>query len=402
MRRKERFSVSLYTNPSGVRVYRVQGRMPDGRQMRRNFRTYQEAVGYKGELEVEALNEPAAIKTKRTRLTDEQLADAEAALQRLKGTGHTLAFATEFFLRKWRPAVVDKTVADAYQEFLLAKTAKMVRPRTMTDYRSRVGRLAKKHPTRLVSELTADDLAVLITAPSGSSRTFNGNRRVLHGFFEWCVKRKFCPENPVVDIEVAEVDAAEPSILSLAEVKDLLRTALTFKDGVLVPYVALALFSGLRPAELARISWNAIDLTERLLTVDGPAAKLRQRRVVELSENVVAWLLPYRDKPIVGHNWRRDFDALRRLCGFKARLKPSERKGCALKDWPDDVLRHTAISHHLALHQHEGKTATWAGNSPDVLQKHYRALVKPAEAAAYWSLLPSNVTGQVVALPTAA
>jgi hypothetical protein len=49
-------------------------------------------------------------------------------------------------------------------------------------------------------------------------------------------------------------------------------------------------------------------------------------------------------------------------------------------------MRHTAISMHLAKHEHEGKTAAWAGNSPDIIQRHYKGLVKAKDAEAFWCL----------------
>ena len=41
----------------------------------------------------------------------------------------------------------------------------------------------------------------------------------------WCVKKKYLSANPVIDIEKAEIDDKESEILSLFEVKSLLRTA---------------------------------------------------------------------------------------------------------------------------------------------------------------------------------
>jgi hypothetical protein len=63
-------------------------------------------------------------------------------------------------------------------------------------------------------------------------------------------------------------------------------------------------------------------------------------------------------------------------------------------------MRHAAISYHLAKSQHEGQTATWAGNSPTVVQQHYKGLVKEADARDFWSLLPT--TAQILHLHAAA
>src|SRR5687768_15284620 len=110
----------------------------------------------------------------------------------------------------------------------------------------------------------------------------------------------------------------------------------------------MALFCAIRPEELAKISWKNITLDEKTVTIGSEIAKMREWRIVEISDNCIAWLLPYAFKktPIRGKNWRRDFDTVKALAGYGGR----EKKG----------MRHTGISHHLVEHQHEGKTAAWA------------------------------------------
>ena len=70
-----------------------------------------------------------------------------------------------------------------------------------------------------------------------------------------------------------------------------------------------------------------------------------------------------------------------------------------LRRWVPDYIRHTAISNHFAHHKHEGETASWAGNSPNVIQRHYKALVKEAEAREFWEIKPQNVEGEIVSHP---
>jgi integrase len=401
MKNKERYNITSFTNPSGAVVFRVIGRTPEGTQIRRNFPDKPEAIGFKAEMEIAALNSAQAVALKRTRLSDEELAQAEAAIQKLEGTDHTLLQAVDFILRNWQPSAVAKTVKEAATEFIGDKRAQKLRPRSVTDLRIRVNKLVKSHGQRLVSEIGIEDIKRIVVVPGHAARTQNGDRRALHTFFGWCAKHNYCTNNPVQKIDPAKVEDREPEILSLASVKALLSAAMAYKDGLLVPYFALSLFAGLRPAELERIDWKEINLTERLIVIKGEAAKLRKRRNVDISDNLMAWLLPYRTHTIVGPNWRRDFDAVRRAAGFVARK--SEAGGCEnFLPWPDDVLRHTALSNHLAFHKHEGAAAVWAGNSPDVVQRHYKGLVTPGEAAEYWALTPEKIKGSVVALPAAA
>jgi integrase len=401
MKSSERYRIKSFTNPSGTEVFRVIGRTPKGEQIRRNFRDMREAIGFKAELEIAALNATQAVTLKRTRLSDDQLAQAEAAIQKLEGTSHTLIQAVDFLLRNWQPSAVAKTVKDAATEFIVDKQGQKLRPRSVNDLRIRVNKIVKGHDQRLVSEIGIEEIRRIVAVPGHAARTQNGDRRALHTFFAWCVKRNYCAANPVQKIDPAKVEDTEPAILALPSVKALLSAAMAYRGGLLVPYFCLSLFAGLRPAELERIDWKDINLAGRLIVIKGEAAKLRKRRHVEMSENLIAWLLPYQTHPIVGQNWRRDFDAVRRMAGFAGR-KSEAPDGEKLQEWPDDVLRHTALSNHLAYHKHEGAAAAWAGNSPEIVQKHYKGLVTPTDAAAYWSLTPENVSAPVVPFPAAA
>lgn len=59
-----------------------------------------------------------------------------------------------------------------------------------------------------------------------------------------------------------------------------------------------------------------------------------------------------------------------------------------LKRWTIDILRHTGISYHLARYEHEGKTAVWAGNSPAMIHRNYKGLVKRADVEQFWDIWP--------------
>jgi integrase len=158
----------------------------------------------------------------------------------------------------------------------------------------------------------------------------------------------------------------------------------------MLPYVVLGLFMGLRPEETARLLWKHVDLEQMLLRIQGDVAKLRYRRIIEMPGTAAEWLQSCYGKPIIPKNMRRDWDAVRLGAGYK----PSYRmKGdsAELKDWPQDVVRHTALSCHYAFGKDEDATAYWAGNSPETLLRFYRGLVTPQDAKEFWSLTPANL-----------
>jgi hypothetical protein len=59
-----------------------------------------------------------------------------------------------------------------------------------------------------------------------------------------------------------------------------------------------------------------------------------------------------------------------------------------INPWPHNALRHGFGTYLLAKTSNENVTAAEMGNSPGVVIAHYRAVVKPAAAEAYWKVLP--------------
>jgi hypothetical protein len=58
--------------------------------------------------------------------------------------------------------------------------------------------------------------------------------------------------------------------------------------------------------------------------------------------------------------------------------------------WKHNALRHSFISYRVADIQNVAQVALEAGNSPQMIFKHYRELVRPAEAKAWFGLMPAG------------
>jgi integrase len=184
-----------------------------------------------------------------------------------------------------------------------------------------------------------------------------------------------------------KVDRKRPEVFKVNEVRRVLDAALNYEDGKCVPYFVLGLFCGLRPTEAERLSWDAIDLADKLISIESEGTKVRgSERFVHISENAVAWLLPHAVKRTSIPVSREDFEAIKALAKI---------------EWSQDILRHTAISNYQAEHRHEGLTAEWAGNSVEVIKKHYRRAIKPADAKIYWQITPENIRAETIELSKA-
>ena len=162
----------------------------------------------------------------------------------------------------------------------------------------------------------------------------------------------------------------------------------------MVPYLAISLFAGLRPVEIhgehsghGPLDWRDIDLTKGKIVVRPEQDKIRRGRNVSVSDNLRAWLMPYRRDSGPVFYQRGQLHSL---------VKKSEVK------YSKDVLRHSFATWHCALHQHEGKTACELGDTLDTVRKHYvNSMVDKDDAASYWSIVPVEADKQMLSIKTA-
>jgi integrase len=116
-------------------------------------------------------------------------------------------------------------------------------------------------------------------------------------------------------------------------------------------------------------------------------AKTAQRRFVTIRPNLREWLLPYRkSKGAVTpprFKFRRPFKRARHDAG--------------ITDWPDNALRHSFASYHLAHFRNTADTALQLGHRDSrVTFAHYRELVKPNEAKRYWLIKRAKAGKNIV------
>lgn len=382
--KRERFKLSQFINPSGETAWRVKGTGKDGIRVRKNFKSEGEAIGHKQTLEAADLNfTPLPLMA--TNLTRPQLDDASLALSELKSG--TLVMAVRYFNENFRDPLKPTKLTDAVEKFKLERKGENLRHETLNNLRFRLGAFVDRVPDgKLVSDILPDQIKDFLHRKDGKARgfrTIKNDRLVLSKFFNWCKTNKVVVDNPMEAVPTIKVDRKRPEVFDLATVRGLLSAALAYEDGKTVPYFAIGFFGGLRPTEAERLSWDAIDLADKLITVQPDTTKVRgNERFVAISANLMEWLTPHALKRTTISIDRKDFEAVKALAG--------------IKKWPQDVLRHTAISNYQAEHKHEGLTAEWAGNSVEVIKVHYRRAIKPVLAKEYWGITPATVGAEII------
>ena len=202
-------------------------------------------------------------------------------------------------------------------------------------------------------------------------------RRELRVFFSWCLKQGLIGENPVDRVPRITVDRGRPEILTIDQIK----SALKHLKGPDRALFAVMTFTGLRPSEAEAIHWEDIKLDRKFLEVK--RGFRADNRNVTLSGNLIAWLKPLQATGLVfpGHT-RRWRDRVQKA--IKEDADP-------LAEWPQDVLRHCFGSYHLEKHHDATNTAHEMGHrgNPKMLFAHYRELVTPEAADAFWKIVPA-------------
>ena len=216
--------------------------------------------------------------------------------------------------------------------------------------------------------------------------TRNTFRRRLAALFNFAKRRGYVKENPVADVERAKERETEIEILSVAQVTRLLFSA----SSDMLPFWAIGAFAGLRHAEIERLSWSEVDFDAGVIEVKASKSKTASRRLVTIQPNLAAWLSPYRTRTgrVCPVNLQRKIFVDRERAGLRA-------------GWPHNALRHSFGSYHLAQFGDAAKLALEMGNSPGVIFRHYRQLVKPEQAQAYRNIQPVRRDEKVLQFATA-
>lgn len=295
------------------------------------------------------------------------------------GSLPTVGAAIHFYKTKHTP-IVEKKVSEVVADMLAEKKARNAKDRYIEDLTYRLEKFADAFQCN-ISDVSAVQIQEWLDGQKLSAQSYQNNRRVVNTLFNFALdkKRRFVRENPVEDVDELDIGEREPEIFTPDEARALMANAT--ED--FLPCLAIGLFAGVRSAEIQRLAWANVDLKEKHIILKHGVAKTGARRIVPMDLNLFEWLAPYADKK--GKLWEFTDDA------FDKRLAATAK--AAGIEWKHNGPRHSFISYALAATDDEAKVASWSGNSPKMIQKHYRKLVTKAEAQKYFAIHPPKLVG---------
>jgi integrase len=306
---------------------------------------------------------------------------ASEAHEQLQPFGKTIRDATQHYVAYLEASERSCSAEQLVKELLKAREADGVGERHLRDLDSRLSYFAAKFDGQMVGTITTRDIDVFLRELPVGPMTRNHYRAVLVQAYNFAVRNGYASSNPAIDAAKAKVIGETPGILTVEQASALLVNAAP----EILPYFAIGLFAGLRRAELERLDWSEIDFESDLIEVKAENSKTATRRFVTLQPNLRAWLMPLRQlKGSVTpfDDFKQLFERARAVAG--------------INEWPQNALRHSFASYHLAHFKNAASTALELGHHDSrVTFAHYRELVKPKEAARYWKLKPVK-TSKVV------
>jgi len=306
----------------------------------------------------------------------ESFAQAHA---KLAGRSVSLSDAVAFYLEFHRDTGADKTFRQMAEDFAEGRRAMGVASDYVQNIKRQLGRLAVAYPGRKLPLYRTPDLDKWLGGQPWHPVTKNDVRKICITFGNWAKANGYLPTNRPTEFDgmmVYKVPATKVAIYSPADLRLILDTVRA-NQPELLPWVACAAFLGARVSELALLRWENLHFERGFVEVASQKVRTKARRLVPLHDALRAWLLPYRQDngPITDYaDPRSAFN--RALIGTTLKLQ-------------HNGFRHSYITYRVAQINDTARVALECGNSPEVIFAHYRELVAPEEAAAWFGTLPT-------------
>jgi integrase len=282
-----------------------------------------------------------------------------------------LMMAIQEFVRRNRGVQLGVKVPDLIDEFLKAKAEDNLSIGYRLQLSGSIKRFSVAFPGDILT-IKSGDIDRWLRSLNHPPVTRNSLHRCVKVFFSFAKSRSYLPQSEPTAPELVPIVKEVQTKTEIFQPSEMVKLVGAASSEELGP-LAIGAFAGLRMAEIHRLEWKAVDLDRRIITLRADQAKTASRRIVPISDNLAAWIehLPREGKVV--KNTGLDLTKLTDRLGMK---------------WPRNALRHSYISYRLAIVKDAAKVALEAGNSPDIIFKHYRELVTEQEANEWFSIMP--------------
>ncbi|MDD5141513.1 MAG: tyrosine-type recombinase/integrase [Verrucomicrobiales bacterium] len=277
--------------------------------------------------------------------------------------------------------MVRRTLKQAVTETIEAKQNQNLRDRYVAELENYLWKFASGREEMFIDRITVADIEQWFDKRGEALSTRRSNLGRLSAMFDVCWRRGYTKENICLKITPPKLDEVPPAILTPKQAAALLKNCKA-QSPKMLPWLTLGMFAGIRPEEIEKLTWADVDIKQKHVEITAAASKTRDRRIVPLNDTALAWLKVCKaGKPA-------DM-----VAPEKSSLRRHRRalKDAAGVEWVQDILRHTAASYLLQLHQDAAKVSHWNGHSVRTLETKYKNTVTPSDCEQFWALTPKAV-----------
>jgi integrase len=443
-------TVRIYLTPHGEENYFTVSYWTDGKRHRQVFPTLKQAKkAATTKAEEMDRGQHGAVK-----LTNADSAAYVRAIDLLKPSGVALEFAAseyanavkrlgkvsltqavDFYLKRNPLDRVSKTVPEVVTELIASKEADRLSDRYIKQLRYDMKRFTSRF-CNCIGDVVGTEVDAWLRELKVGPRTRNNLRASIQVLFNYGIARKYLPKDhdEIDAVPLAKDKGGEIEIFTPKELAELLAVASADQ----LPFMAVSAFAGVRHAEIQRLDWANVNKAAGIIEIKAGAAKTASRRVIPILPNLAAWLKPhwkeagpvcsftnmvdqFRDMTRAVNQARRAAWAKSKGVSDEALKQADERAAARRKEdnkkqngrrargsvlplgsetaaeegwapfaWKHNALLHSFISYRVAETQDVAKVSLEAGNSPQMIFKHYRELVQPKEAKAWFAIVPNK------------
>lgn len=406
MSRPKKFEIKEFTTAGGKIRYSVSVTV-HGQQKRKTFKTREEAETFLDHQRQEEARVENKATIRLTRLNEEELRDAENAVELLKSfeipegeKKPSLHSIVNAFIQNYKPKVVAKTFEDIQADFMAEYSNKWSH-RTTRDYGGLFERLAAYFKNKPIHQIDAKSLIAFINDQSDaalSSKTWNNYKGQFNRIFDWASDedRRYCARPTASSkLPFEAVRYGAPTILEAGEVEKLMAFAEEFRNGEIANIIALLVFAGIRPGtekgEIFHLclKWRQrkyLNLKTNIIYLDFNMTKTKDERTIKIHPTLKKWLeaYPFADYPPFPEELSDDA----KFAHLDYRIKKF-RELCPVS-LVHDILRHTFCSYRAAGEKSLIDYLHEAGHTERIAKNHYLDRVTPEEAEAFWNILPKK------------
>ena len=311
-------------------------------------------------------------------VSQEELAELILCRKKLKGIA-TLTEAVDFFLAHTTttqaPTIAEGIVQ--FCEWLEASGRSKVHVASVkTHTRSFVAEFGEKFPCDVTSAALIAWIGKMATEGKKSARTQKNEINAARNFIGWTKVQGWVREVPEIDERILpRQEVKEPEIYTPEEVADIFDW-LEENMPAAIPLFAVRAFLGLRTSEALRLTWDDIDMENKMLRVRAKKSKLGIARTLDeelAPDTAFVWLEKYREYDFAISN----------------RQRAKIAKSLKMKD---NGFRKSFATMLTSLRKNQQETMMATGHtSMQTLKKHYEAAKQTRSVAeAYFAVLPKK------------